>query len=162
MTDTAAPATSAAGYDLRRPGEAEMKQLTAGLDREEIRVLLHHGTERPFCGTLLDNKKTGTYVCRVCGLPLFSSQHKFDSGTGWPSFFAPFDPAHVANLRDVSHGMVRVENRCARCDSHLGHVFPDGPPPSGARFCMNSVSLEFVEAGTPLPDRLNRGDPTDH
>ncbi len=163
MTDTAAPATtSAAGYDLRRPSEAEMRGLTAGLDREEIRVLLHHGTERPFCGTLLDNKKSGTYVCRVCGLPLFSSQAKFDSGTGWPSFFAPFDEAHVANLRDTSHGMVRVENRCARCDSHLGHVFPDGPPPTRNRFCMNSVSLEFVEAGSPLPDRLNRGDPTGH
>lgn len=163
MTDTAAPTTtSAAGYDLRHPSDPEMKSLTAGLDGEEIRVLLHHGTERPFCGTLLDNKMTGTYVCRVCGLPLFSSRHKFDSGTGWPSFFAPFDPSHVASLRDVSHGMVRVENRCARCDSHLGHVFPDGPPPSGARFCMNSISLEFVEAGTPLPDRLDRGDPTDH
>lgn len=163
MSDaTASAATSAAGYDLQRPSDAEMRTLTTGLDREEIRVLLHHGTERPFCGTLLDNKKTGTYVCRVCGLPLFSSQHKFDSGTGWPSFFAPYDPAHVANLRDVSHGMVRVENRCARCDSHLGHVFPDGPPPSRTRFCMNSVSLEFVESGTPLPDRLERGDPTEH
>lgn len=162
MNDAATGHTSAAGYDLRHPSDAEMKELTAGLDQEEIRVLLHHGTERPFCGTLLDNKKTGTYVCRVCGLPLFSSSHKFDSGTGWPSFFAPFDPAHVANLRDTSHGMIRVENRCARCDSHLGHVFPDGPPPSGTRFCMNSVSLEFVEAGSPLPDRLGRGDPTDH
>jgi peptide-methionine (R)-S-oxide reductase len=162
MNDAATGHTSAAGYDLRHPSDAEMKALTAGLDREEIRVLLHHGTERPFCGTLLDNKKTGTYVCRVCGLPLFSSRHKFDSGTGWPSFFAPFDPAHVANLRDTSHGMIRVENRCARCDSHLGHVFPDGPPPTGTRFCMNSVSLAFVEAGSPLPDRLGRGDPTDH
>ncbi|HEY9568863.1 MAG TPA: peptide-methionine (R)-S-oxide reductase MsrB [Thalassobaculum sp.] len=139
-----------------------MRELTAGLDPDEVRVLLHHGTERPFCGTLLDNKKTGTYVCRVCGLPLFSSKQKFDSGTGWPSFFAPFAPEHVTSLRDSSHGMIREENRCARCDSHLGHVFPDGPPPTGNRFCMNSASLEFVEAGTPLPDRLGRGDPTGH
>lgn len=165
MTDATASRTartSAAGYDLTPPSAGQLRELTAGLDREEVRVLLHHGTERPFCGTLLDNKKTGTYVCRVCGLPLFSSSHKFDSGTGWPSFFAPFDPDHVANLRDTSHGMIRVENRCARCDSHLGHVFPDGPPPTRTRFCMNSVSLEFVEAGTPLPDRLGRGDPTAH
>lgn len=163
MTDataTAATDVSAAGFDLAPPTADQLRQLTAGLDPEEVRVLLHHGTERPFCGTLLDNKKTGTYVCRVCGLPLFSSGHKFDSGTGWPSFFAPYDPRHVRNLRDTSHGMVRVENRCARCDSHLGHVFPDGPPPTGTRFCMNSVSLEFVDAGTPLPDRLGRGDPT--
>ncbi|MEQ8395990.1 peptide-methionine (R)-S-oxide reductase MsrB [Thalassobaculum sp.] len=139
-----------------------MRSLTAGLDPEEVRVLLHHGTERPFCGTLLDNKKAGTYVCRLCGLPLFSSQHKFESGSGWPSFFQPFDSDHVTNLRDTSHGMVRIENRCARCDGHLGHVFPDGPPPTGARYCLNSASMSFVDAGTPLPDRLNRGDPTDH
>lgn len=165
MTDTAAtkrPDVSAAGYSLQPPSKDQMRSLTAGLDPEEVRVLLHHGTERPFCGTLLDNKKAGTYVCRLCGLPLFSSQHKFESGTGWPSFFQPFDSDHVTNLRDTSHGMVRIENRCARCDGHLGHVFPDGPPPTGARYCLNSASMSFVDAGTPLPDRLNRGDPTDH
>ncbi len=125
-------------------------------------MLLKHGTERPFCGTLLDNKKSGTYVCRLCGLPLFSSKHKFDSGTGWPSFFSTFDRAHVTDVRDTSYGMVRIENRCARCDGHLGHVFPDGPPPTGARYCLNSASMAFVEDGTPLPDPLERGDPTGH
>src|SRR3546814_9874765 len=114
MTDSTTasrPATSSTGHDTRPPSVEQMRELTAGLDPEEVRVLLHHGTERPFCGTLLDNKKTGTYVCRVCGLPLFSSKQKFDSGTGWPSFFAPFAPEHVTSLRDSSHGMIRVENR---------------------------------------------------
>jgi peptide-methionine (R)-S-oxide reductase len=163
MTDTPTETrTDTADFDLQPPSPAQMKELTAGLTQDEIRVLLHHGTERPFCGTLLDNKKAGTYVCRLCGLPLFSSQHKFESGTGWPSFFAPYDGRHVASIRDVSHGMVRTEIRCARCDSHLGHVFPDGPPPTGARFCLNSAAMGFVDAGTPLPDRLGRGDPTAH
>jgi peptide-methionine (R)-S-oxide reductase len=89
-------------------------------------------------------------VCRLCGLPLFASNTKFDSGTGWPSFFQPFDPGHIRNLQDTSHGMVRVETRCARCDAHLGHVFDDGPPPSHLRYCMNSVSLEFVDEGAPF------------
>ena len=156
------PERSAAGYDLAPPSADQLKRLAAGLTPEEARVLLKHGTERPFCGTLLDNKKSGTYVCRLCGLPLFSSKHKFDSGTGWPSFFSTFDPAHVTDVRDTSYGMVRIENRCARCDGHLGHVFPDGPPPTGARYCLNSASMAFVEAGTPLPDPLERGDPTGH
>jgi peptide-methionine (R)-S-oxide reductase len=92
----------------------------------------------------LDNHETGTYECRLCGLPLFRSDSKFDSGTGWPSFFQPVDPEHVREIRDTSYGMVRIEIRCARCDSHLGHVFPDGPPPTGNRYCMNSVALDFV------------------
>jgi len=113
-------------------------------------VILHQGTERPFCGVFLDNKKQGVYVCRLCGLPLFRSTAKFDSGTGWPSFFTPFDPAHLTEITDTSHGMRRVESRCARCDAHLGHVFPDGPPPTRLRYCMNSVSLDFVDEGAPL------------
>jgi peptide-methionine (R)-S-oxide reductase len=138
---------SAAGYDVTALSAAEIERLAAGLSEAERSVILHQGTERPFCGTLLDNKQAGTYVCRLCGLPLFSSSSKFHSGTGWPSFFAPFDPAHIREIEDVSHGMRRVEIRCARCDAHLGHVFPDGPPPTRLRYCLNSVSLEFVAEG---------------
>jgi peptide-methionine (R)-S-oxide reductase len=106
-------------------------------------VILHQGTERAFCGLFLDNKKQGTYVCRLCGLPLFASDAKFESGTGWPSFFRPVDQAHVAFIEDGSHGMVRVEIRCKRCDGHLGHVFDDGPQPTGQRYCMNGAALKF-------------------
>jgi len=151
---------SASGYDLRPPSADEMRTLTADLSDDERHILLDHGTERPFCGLLLDNKQAGTYLCRICALPLFRSDAKFNSRTGWPSFFQPFDPQHVAELRDVSHGMVRVEIRCARCDGHLGHVFPDGPPPTGLRYCLNSGSMEFAVAGTPLPDKLARNNPT--
>ena len=146
-------------FDLAPPSADQRRALEADLTAEEKRVLLAHGTEAPFCGVFLDNKKEGTYVCRLCGLPLYRSSAKFDSGTGWPSFFAPFDERHLAYVRDTSHGMVRVELRCARCDSHQGHVFDDGPPPTGQRHCLNSVSLSFVEAGQPLPDRLGRGAP---
>ncbi len=142
--------TSKAGYDLTRLPEARIQALAAGFTPEERHVILHQGTERPFCGLLLDNKKPGTYVCRLCGLPLFKSDAKFESGTGWPSFWRPFDPEHVTNLEDSSHGMRRVEIRCARCDAHLGHVFDDGPPPTHQRYCLNSVSMEFVEDGQPL------------
>lgn len=136
--------TSAAGYDITPVSAAERARLAQKLTPEERRILLDHGTEHPFCGGLLDNKDDGSYVCKLCALPLFKSDSKFESGTGWPSFFAPFDPEHVREIRDVSHGMVRVEIRCARCDSHLGHVFPDGPKPSGLRFCLNSASMDFV------------------
>jgi peptide-methionine (R)-S-oxide reductase len=102
---------------------------------------------------LLDNKEDGVYSCRLCGLPLFRSRAKFESGTGWPSFYEPFDPGHIRNIRDGSYGMVRTEIRCQRCDSHLGHVFPDGPPPSGQRYCLNSVAMEFFPTGKePPPD----------
>jgi peptide-methionine (R)-S-oxide reductase len=141
---------SSTGYDLTPLADAEIAALAEGLSPEERHVILHQGTERPFCGVFLDNKKQGVYVCRLCGLPLFRSNAKFDSGTGWPSFFAPFDPAHVAEIADHSHGMVRVEIRCRRCDGHLGHVFPDGPPPTRQRYCLNSVSLDFVDEGKPL------------
>lgn len=148
-----------AAFNLQPPSPAERVALTAQLSPEERHVLLDHGTERAFCGTLLDNKKHGTYVCRVCGLPLFDSSAKFDSGTGWPSFFREFERTHVARFEDLSYGMRRVEIRCVRCDSHLGHVFPDGPAPTRERHCLNSISLEFVERGDKLPDKLNRGAP---
>jgi peptide-methionine (R)-S-oxide reductase len=134
---------SASGHDLSRPSPAQLAELANSLTPEERRVILHHGTEPPFCGGYLKEKAGGMYSCRLCGLPLFRSTAKFESGTGWPSFFAPFDPEHVAEIDDRSHGMVRVEIRCGRCDGHLGHVFPDGPPPTGLRYCLNSVSLKF-------------------
>lgn len=148
---------SAAGYDLTPLTPEQVAEKAKDLTPEERQVLLDHGTEHPFCGTLLDNKKTGTYHCRLCDLPLFSSAAKFDSGTGWPSFFQPVDEAHIGRIRDTSYGMVRTEIVCARCHSHLGHVFPDGPPPTGERHCLNSVSLAFTPNGEPLPDPLQRG-----
>ena len=151
------PTVSAAGYDVSPLGEAEVMELAKALSAEERRVLLHQGTEPAFCGNLLDNKKQGTYACRLCGLPLFASGAKFESGTGWPSFYQPVDRAHVAYIEDRSYGMVRTEIRCARCGGHLGHVFPDGPPPTRERYCLNSVSMEFVDAGQPLP-RKTRAD----
>ena len=114
------------------------------LTAEQFRVLRSSGTERPFCGVLLDNKTPGVYTCAGCGLPLFSSDAKFHSGTGWPSFFQPIAEENVAQRTDRSHGMARIEINCARCDGHLGHVFDDGPRPTGLRFCLNSESLSFT------------------
>ncbi|WP_300355294.1 peptide-methionine (R)-S-oxide reductase MsrB [uncultured Alcanivorax sp.] len=136
-------ALSASGFDLTPLSEEEKQARAQSLSEEERRILLNQGTEPPFCGGLLDNKDDGTYHCKLCNLPLFTSSAKFESGTGWPSFYEPFDPQHIRELHDSSHGMVRVEIRCARCDGHQGHVFPDGPPPTGQRYCLNSASMVF-------------------
>jgi len=114
------------------------------LTQEEYEVTRRKGTEPPFCGMFYDHKQDGIYRCVCCNLPIFSSEHKFTSGTGWPSFYQPMEEEHVELHRDASHGMVRTEVRCARCDAHLGHVFSDGPKPSGQRYCINSVSLKFT------------------
>ena len=134
---------SASGFDLGPLAPAEIERLARDLSPEERRILLDHGTEPPFCGGLLNNKEPGVYGCRLCALPLFRSATKFESGTGWPSFYEPFDPEHLTVLRDRSYGMERVEIRCRRCGGHLGHVFPDGPRPTGERYCMNGVALTF-------------------
>jgi peptide methionine sulfoxide reductase msrA/msrB len=150
-TDTTSRKVSQAGYDITPLSDAQIQELAEGLTEEEAKVILNKGTEAAFCGNLVDNKLDGTYTCRLCQLPLFKSDSKFTSGTGWPSFFQPVDDAHVTELKDTAYGMVRTEILCARCDGHLGHVFDDGPRPTGLRFCVNSVSLDFVEDGQPLP-----------
>jgi peptide-methionine (R)-S-oxide reductase len=113
------------------------------LSPEEYRILREAGTEPPFTGELLHNKAQGMYRCAACGEPLFASDSKYDSGSGWPSFTAPVESEAVEERQDASHGMVRTEVRCAACEGHLGHVFPDGPGPEGLRYCINSASLSF-------------------
>ena len=153
MSDSGTATLSASGYDITPLSAEAVSRLAEDLTSEERQVILDHGTERPFCGTLLNNKQAGLYACRLCGLPLFKSDSKFESGTGWPSFTRPYDPQHVREISETTNGMVRTEIRCARCDGHLGPVFPDGPPPTGQRYCLNSASMQFFESEEDIPAR---------
>ncbi|MBK8919986.1 MAG: peptide-methionine (R)-S-oxide reductase MsrB [Saprospirales bacterium] len=142
-TDTLAPPQYDSKHRLIRitKPEATWKR---ELNALEYNVLREEGTERAFTGDLWNNHEKGTFICRGCGLPLFSSDAKFESGTGWPSFWKPIKPEYVTEKQDRAYGMVRSEVECARCGGHLGHVFDDGPQPTGLRYCMNSVSMDFV------------------
>ncbi len=132
-------------FDLTPPTEEQLGEIAADLEDEERRVLLEYGTEAPFCGLLLDEKREGVFTCRLCGLPLFNGGTKFESGTGWPSFYRAL-PKAVVTKTDRAFGMERVEVLCARCGGHLGHVFRDGPRPTGLRYCMNGLALRFSPA----------------
>ena len=124
-----------------QPSPEELKK---NLTEMQFYVTQNHGTEPPFTGRLLHNKRDGIYHCLICDKPLFRSETKYDSGCGWPSFYEPIADRAMVEIRDVSHGMIRTEVTCAKCDAHLGHVFPDGPPPTGLRYCINSVCLDLV------------------
>lgn len=133
------PTTETTTHEIQKNDEEWRSELTP----EQYRVLRQQGTERAFTGAYHDNKEEGVYRCAGCGAELFSSEHKFDSGSGWPSFDRAMDEENVETERDTAHGMVRTEVHCRRCGGHLGHVFPDGPPSTGMRYCINSVSLDF-------------------
>jgi peptide methionine sulfoxide reductase msrA/msrB len=142
---------SKSGYDITPWSRERVMEAAKSLPEDVQKVVLLAGTEPPFCGAFTDTKEEGIYVCVVGGLPLFKSEHKFISKSGWASFHTPFDPAHIIEKADRSHGMVRTEILCARTGAHLGHVFDDGPPPTGRRYCLNSAAMSFIPKGKELP-----------